>query len=74
MKANAPATFQDGAFSVHGKPLMHNNPSALRDLRQHVGMFSQSFYLFPLRVMDNLANEGMILKMVSHEMNFTRKV
>jgi ABC-type polar amino acid transport system ATPase subunit len=62
---------------VHGKPLMHNNPSALRDLRdlrQHVGMFSQSFYLFPLRVMGNLANEGMTLKMIGHEMNFTRKV
>ncbi|MDP3356231.1 MAG: amino acid ABC transporter ATP-binding protein, partial [Polaromonas sp.] len=44
---NGLETFQDGALSVDGKPLLHNNPTAMRELRQHVGMIFQSFNLFP---------------------------
>lgn len=44
---NGLETFQDGALSVDGKPLLHNNPAAMRELRQHVGMIFQSFNLFP---------------------------
>ena len=39
--------FQDGALSVDGKKLMYDSPSAMRELRQHVGMIFQSFNLFP---------------------------
>ena len=44
---NGLETFQDGALSVDGKPLVHNNPTAMRELRQYVGMIFQSFNLFP---------------------------
>jgi polar amino acid transport system ATP-binding protein len=39
--------FQSGSLTVDGKPLLHNNPAAMRELRQHVGMVFQSFNLFP---------------------------
>ncbi|WP_372659525.1 amino acid ABC transporter ATP-binding protein [Hydrogenophaga sp.] len=39
--------FQAGALSVDGKPLLHGNAAAMRELRQHVGMIFQSFNLFP---------------------------
>jgi polar amino acid transport system ATP-binding protein len=39
--------FQDGALSVDGQPLLHDNAKAMRELRQHVGMIFQSFNLFP---------------------------
>ena len=39
--------FQSGSLSVDGKPLLHHNASAMRELRQHVGMVFQSFNLFP---------------------------
>ncbi len=39
--------FQAGSLTVDGKPLLHNNPAAMRELRQHVGMVFQSFNLFP---------------------------
>ncbi|MES3001435.1 MAG: amino acid ABC transporter ATP-binding protein, partial [Pseudomonadota bacterium] len=44
---NGLETFQDGALTVDGKPLLHDNPAAMRELRQHVGMIFQSFNLFP---------------------------
>ena len=44
---NGLETFQDGALCVDGKPLVHDNPAAMRELRQHVGMIFQSFNLFP---------------------------
>ena len=44
---NGLETFQSGALSVDGKPLVHDNPTAMRELRQHVGMIFQSFNLFP---------------------------
>jgi polar amino acid transport system ATP-binding protein len=39
--------FQDGALSVDGQKLLHDNATAMRALRQRVGMIFQSFNLFP---------------------------
>ena len=39
--------FQHGALAVDGKPLLHHNAQAMRELRQRVGMIFQSFNLFP---------------------------
>lgn len=39
--------FQSGNLTVDGKPLLHHNAAAMRELRQHVGMIFQSFNLFP---------------------------
>jgi polar amino acid transport system ATP-binding protein len=39
--------FQSGSLTVDGKPLLHGNAAAMRELRQHVGMIFQSFNLFP---------------------------
>ncbi|MBG9390308.1 amino acid ABC transporter ATP-binding protein [Caenimonas aquaedulcis] len=44
---NGLETFQDGALTVDGKPLLHDSPGAMRELRQRVGMIFQSFNLFP---------------------------
>ncbi|MCP5284539.1 MAG: amino acid ABC transporter ATP-binding protein [Burkholderiaceae bacterium] len=44
---NGLETFQDGALSVDGHALLHDNAIAMRDLRQRVGMIFQSFNLFP---------------------------
>lgn len=39
--------FQSGTLVVDGKPLLQDDPAAMRELRQHVGMIFQSFNLFP---------------------------
>ena len=44
---NGLEVFQSGSLTVDGKPLLHGNPAAMRELRQHVGMIFQSFNLFP---------------------------
>jgi polar amino acid transport system ATP-binding protein len=44
---NGLEVFQSGSLTVDGKPLLHDNPAAMRELRQHVGMIFQSFNLFP---------------------------
>jgi polar amino acid transport system ATP-binding protein len=44
---NGLEVFQSGSLSVDGKPLLHDNARAMRELRQHVGMIFQSFNLFP---------------------------
>jgi polar amino acid transport system ATP-binding protein len=44
---NGLETFQAGALTVDGKPLLHDDPAAMRELRQRVGMIFQSFNLFP---------------------------
>jgi len=44
---NGLETFQDGALSVDGHALLHDNATAMRDLRQRVGMIFQRFNLFP---------------------------
>lgn len=44
---NGLETFQAGRLTVDGKPLLHDDPTAMRALRQRVGMIFQSFNLFP---------------------------
>ncbi len=44
---NGLETFQDGALTVDGKPLLHDSAMAMRELRQRVGMIFQNFNLFP---------------------------
>src|SRR6188768_234113 len=39
--------FQQGGVAVAGQPLQAGNASAMRELRQRVGMVFQSFNLFP---------------------------
>jgi polar amino acid transport system ATP-binding protein len=39
--------FQEGTLHVDGQPLRHDDPKAMRELRQHVGMIFQGFNLFP---------------------------
>ncbi len=44
---NGLEVFQSGRLTVDGKPLLHENALAMRELRQRVGMIFQSFNLFP---------------------------
>jgi len=44
---NGLEVFQHGALSVQGQALRHDDPMAMRALRQQVGMIFQSFNLFP---------------------------
>ena len=44
---NGLETFQEGSLTVDGRALKHDDPKAMRELRQHVGMIFQSFNLFP---------------------------
>jgi polar amino acid transport system ATP-binding protein len=44
---NGLEVFQSGHLTVDGKPLLHDNAQAMRELRQRVGMIFQSFNLFP---------------------------
>jgi len=44
---NGLETFDHGSLLVEGQPLQHGNATALRALRQRVGMIFQSFNLFP---------------------------
>jgi polar amino acid transport system ATP-binding protein len=44
---NGLEVFQSGSLTVDGKPLLHDNALAMRELRQRVGMIFQSFNLFP---------------------------
>jgi polar amino acid transport system ATP-binding protein len=44
---NGLETFQSGALSVNGQPLLHGDAAAMRALRQQVGMIFQGFNLFP---------------------------
>ena len=39
--------FQSGELTVDSKPLLYKNATAMRALRQHVGMIFQGFNLFP---------------------------
>jgi len=39
--------FDEGTLTVDGKPLLHDDRRAMRELRQRVGMIFQSFNLFP---------------------------
>jgi general L-amino acid transport system ATP-binding protein len=52
---NGLETFQHGRLTVQGQALDYSDPSAMRVLRQQVGMIFQSFNLFPhLTVLENL--------------------
>ena len=44
---NGLEVFNEGALSVDGNPLLHDDKAAMRALRQRVGMIFQSFNLFP---------------------------
>jgi polar amino acid transport system ATP-binding protein len=44
---NGLETFQHGTLEVDGQPLLHGDATAMRALRQHVGMIFQNFNLFP---------------------------
>ena len=44
---NGLEVFQSGSLSVDGQPLLHSSASAMRELRQRVGMIFQNFNLFP---------------------------
>lgn len=44
---NGLESFDKGTLSVEGLTLLHDNPKAMRALRQRVGMIFQSFNLFP---------------------------
>ncbi len=55
--------FQEGALTVHGQALKINDPHAMRELRQNVGMIFQSFNLFPhLTVGQNVMLAPMLVK------------
>jgi polar amino acid transport system ATP-binding protein len=52
---NGLEVFQAGSLMVAGKALVHQDPEAMRDLRQQVGMIFQGFNLFPhLSVAQNI--------------------
>ena len=44
---NGLETFEQGRLTVQGQALAHDDPQAMRALRQQVGMIFQSFNLFP---------------------------
>jgi polar amino acid transport system ATP-binding protein len=44
---NGLEVFQSGSLSVDGQPLLHSSATAMRELRQRVGMIFQNFNLFP---------------------------
>ena len=44
---NGLEVFQSGYLTVDGKPLIHENAQAMRELRQRVGIMFQSFNPFP---------------------------
>jgi polar amino acid transport system ATP-binding protein len=64
---NGLETFQSGSLTVDGKPLLHDNAAAMRELRQHVGMIFQSFNLFPhLTVGKNVMLAPKLVKQREH--------
>lgn len=62
--------FQSGSLMVDGKPLLHGNAAAMRELRQHVGMVFQSFNLFShLTVGKNIMLAPGLVKKKDHAAN-----
>jgi polar amino acid transport system ATP-binding protein len=62
---NGLESFQHGRLTVQGASLMHDNPSAMRALRQQVGMIFQSFNLFPhLSVGQNIMLAPRLVKQI----------
>lgn len=65
---NGLETFDSGTLTVDQCPLLHNDASAMRQLRQHVGMIFQSFNLFPhLTVGRNIMLAPTLVKKESSE-------
>ena len=59
--------FQSGSLTVDGKPLLHHNAQAMRELRQRVGMIFQGFNLFPhLTVGKNVMLAPTLVKKTDH--------
>ncbi|MBX3611117.1 MAG: amino acid ABC transporter ATP-binding protein [Hydrogenophaga sp.] len=70
---NGLETFQAGTLTVDGQPLRHNDPAAMRELRQHVGMIFQSFNLFPhLSVGRNVMLAPSLVKKAAEAENIAR--
>ncbi len=65
---NGLEVFQQGSLTVSGKPLLHGNPQAMRELRQSVGMIFQNFNLFPhLTVGKNIMLAPRLVKLQASE-------
>ena len=65
---NGLEVFQQGSLTVSGKPLLHGNPQAMRELRQSVGMIFQNFNLFPhLTVGKNIMLAPRLVKLQTSE-------
>src|SRR3954468_23541097 len=65
---NGLETFQHGTLTVNGRPLLHGDAGAMRELRQQVGMVFQSFNLFPhLSVGRNVMLAPTLVKKASRE-------
>ena len=65
---NGLEVFQHGSLTVSGKPLLHGNPKAMRELRQSVGMIFQNFNLFPhLTVGKNIMLAPRLVKLQGNE-------
>ncbi len=65
---NGLEVFQQGSLAVSGKPLLHGNPQAMRELRQSVGMIFQNFNLFPhLTVGKNIMLAPRLVKLQASE-------
>ncbi|NDF63734.1 MAG: amino acid ABC transporter ATP-binding protein [Betaproteobacteria bacterium] len=62
---NGLESFQQGRLAVQGESLQHDNPQAMRALRQQVGMIFQSFNLFPhLSVGQNIMLAPRLVKQI----------
>lgn len=63
---NGLESFQQGRLAVQGESLQHDNPQAMRALRQQVGMIFQSFNLFPhLSVGQNIMLAPRLVKQIT---------
>lgn len=64
---NGLESFQKGEIRVDGQPVNPDDPNALRELRQNVGMIFQSFNLFPhLTVGKNVMLAPMLVKKLGY--------
>lgn len=65
---NGLETFQHGSLTVQNQALVYQDPTAMRALRQQVGMIFQSFNLFPhLSVGKNIMLAPSLMKLLPHE-------
>jgi polar amino acid transport system ATP-binding protein len=70
---NGLEVFQSGTLTVDGQPLRHEDASAMRELRQHVGMIFQNFNLFPhLSVGRNVMLAPSLVKKTAEPVNIER--